>query len=513
MKDFMFHTSNFIEKSLDALMNLSQFHIILLASVFFVLVLVSFFIIVILKVIGSRVKQSDMEEQKVVNAINERIDKIDTVIQGLQQDRARYQQGVTSKLNDITDKIEVITNAFNENAFKDGRRIDPLNLDELRDPKFKDIDAISARATVRLEKIAEQDTQAEATQEINVSDKPSEEATEEIAVGGVTEEIDISGKTEEISPGAKTDEIKASFEKGLKKTRSGFFVKLKDLFSGRDSIDVDDLEELEAILVSSDMGISMTKYFLDRLKEEDLSSGISKDGLMFKLKKYIVEVLETNSAGKIDLATGPAGHVILCVGVNGVGKTTTVAKLANRYKEEGKKVLLVAADTFRAAAVEQLESWSSKIDVDIVRGKEGAKPASVIYDAMEKAKNEEYDVVLADTAGRLHNKSNLMQELEGIRNVVRKTDVNAPHEVLLVVDGSTGQNALMQAKEFKATVQPTGLVVTKLDGTPKGGIVVAIQHECEIPVNFIGLGEKKEDLREFNAENFVNVLFDESSLY
>jgi len=201
--------------------------------------------------------------------------------------------------------------------------------------------------------------------------------------------------------------------------------------------------------------------------------------------------------------------VVLVVGVNGVGKTTTVAKLAAQYTDEGKRVMVIAADTFRAAAVQQLEEWSKRVNFTLIKGPEGAKPGAVVFDGMAAAKDGAFDVVLIDTAGRLHTKSNLMQELEGVRNSIKKHIPDAPHETVLVVDGVSGQNALAQAREFNAAVSLTGIVVTKLDGTPKGGIIVAISQELKVPVLFVGVGEKKEDLVRFDPHEFVNALLDE----
>ncbi|MCL4144292.1 UNVERIFIED_CONTAM: hypothetical protein GTU68_014509 [Idotea baltica] len=449
--------------------------------------LFTFFLIIILKLLKNKALAKARKVDDSLIPVYEKIEKIEKHIQGLQEDRARYQQNIAIKLTDLRDIIDELEVSIG----KHNRDIDVFDTDITNKfPTSSDSRKVSKvevdiGSTVQLEKIEIDDNELSLKNDLK----------EVVSTPVIREE--------------SNNDI--SVREGLRKTRTGFFIKIKELFSGKNTINSEDLDELEAILVASDMGVSMTNYFLDRLKSDEIDSGLTKDNLIFKLKKYIIEVLSVNEESAVikELPSGDAGHVILCVGVNGVGKTTSVAKLARNYQEQGKKVLLVAADTFRAAAVEQLESWADKLSIDLIKGNEKAKPAAVVFDAMEKAKAENFDVVLIDTAGRLHNKSNLMQELEGIRNVVKKTDKTAPHEVILVVDGATGQNALIQAKEFKEAVNPTGLIVTKLDGTPKGGIVVAIQYECDIPVKYIGVGEKETDLKVFNSENFVSELFNE----
>ncbi|MCO6431309.1 MAG: signal recognition particle-docking protein FtsY [Deltaproteobacteria bacterium] len=302
---------------------------------------------------------------------------------------------------------------------------------------------------------------------------------------------------------------------GLRKTRFGLFEKIKSIFSSRPTLDAELAEELEALLVSSDLGVKMVDSLMSSLKEE-IGQGkqVDQDEVRSKLKRRILDILSVgDAAGAIDpLRFKKEGRsdplVVLVVGINGVGKTTSVAKLAHQFKQSGAKVMLAAADTFRAAAVEQLKEWASRIEVSVVAGAEDAKPATVVFDAMVRAKNEGADVLIIDTAGRLHTKSNLMQELEGVRNAITRHLPDAPHETLLVVDGTTGQNALSQAREFHSAVPLSGIVVTKLDGTPKGGIVVAIKDELGIPIRYIGVGEGKKDLKPFIGESFVEAIFD-----
>ena len=302
----------------------------------------------------------------------------------------------------------------------------------------------------------------------------------------------------------------------LKKTRFGIFDKIKNLFSSAKILDNVLLDDLEAQLVTSDLGVKLSSALVSQLKD-DAKQGreVDEESVYRRLKEKMLNILDTSLTADDALVqykksgkTEP--YVIMVVGVNGVGKTTTVAKLAQRYRSSGAKVMLAAADTFRAAAVDQLRQWGDRVQVPVVSGAPEAKPATVVYDAMLAAKKEGADILIIDTAGRLHTKSNLMQELEGVRNAVSRHSEDGPHETILVVDGSTGQNALSQAREFNQAVKLTGLVVTKLDGTPKGGIVIAIKDELGIPIRYIGVGESAEDLKAFKAEEFVNAILDRS---
>jgi len=302
----------------------------------------------------------------------------------------------------------------------------------------------------------------------------------------------------------------------LQKTRAGLFGKLRSLFSRAPQLDATAVEQLEELLVSSDIGIGTATQLINEIKGE-LSAGAVLDqaSLSAHLKMKILSILDHNaplSAAIKPQACNDGPLVVMVIGVNGVGKTTTVAKLASQFKASGARVLMVAADTFRAAAVDQLAEWGARIGVPVVCGAPNAKPATVVFDGMQAAQQQSVDVVIIDTAGRLHNKANLMQELEGVRNAIVRHQSSAPHEVLLVVDGATGQNAISQAREFHAATPLTGLVVTKLDGTPKGGVVVAIKAELGIPVRYIGVGESQDDLRPFDAREFVEALFDTSGL-
>ncbi|MHC1697812.1 MAG: signal recognition particle-docking protein FtsY [Geobacteraceae bacterium] len=295
-------------------------------------------------------------------------------------------------------------------------------------------------------------------------------------------------------------------KKGLSKTHESLVGRIDALLLGKKKVDADTLEELEEILVTADIGMATTVELVrsleQRLKRNELQDG---DALKQALKEEMLGRLEATSS-KLD-TDSYSPFVIMVIGVNGVGKTTTIGKLASKFTAEGKKVLLVAADTFRAAAVEQLEIWGQRVGIDVVRHKHGADPAAVVFDGCKAAVARRADILIVDTAGRLHTKVNLMEELKKIRRVVGREIPGGPHETLLVLDAATGQNALSQAKIFKEAADVTGIALTKLDGTAKGGIVVAISSEFKIPVRYIGIGEGVDDLRDFDPEQFVQALF------
>ena len=299
------------------------------------------------------------------------------------------------------------------------------------------------------------------------------------------------------------------YEKGLTKSRKGFVSNLINLTSKYHRINEEYFEELEEILIMADIGVNTVMEFMNRLRSRVQKEKIEDPEALKEIivdELFIIYVDDNILTNKINYnPDGPT--VLLFIGVNGVGKTTTIGKLAWKLKEEGKKVLLVAGDTFRAGATKQLEEWSEKVGVSFIGKAEGADPASVVYDGLEKAKQENYDVVMIDTAGRLQNKTNLMRELEKINRVIQNAIPNAPHETLLIIDATTGQNGISQAKSFQEITNITGIVLTKLDGTAKGGIVLAIKEEVNIPVKYIGLGETKEDLQQFDIEQYIYGLF------
>jgi len=303
---------------------------------------------------------------------------------------------------------------------------------------------------------------------------------------------------------------KEALVKGLERTKEGFFSKILRLFSSRTRIDDDLLEELEEILLSADVGVNTTVKIMSRLHQEiERRRDLKPEDLQGLLKEHILELLGADFKDEENKLTKP--HVILVVGVNGVGKTTSIGKLAWRFKQASKQVVLGAADTFRAAAVEQLLLWGERTGVRVVHQQSGSDPASVAFDTLKSAMASSADIVLIDTAGRLHNKGHLMAELSKVRTVLNKCLEGAPHEVWLVLDASTGQNAVEQAKQFTAATQVTGLILTKLDGTAKGGVAIGICAEFKLPIRFVGVGEGMEQLQVFDKEAFVDGLFEQVS--
>ena len=308
------------------------------------------------------------------------------------------------------------------------------------------------------------------------------------------------------------------FDKGVQKTKKSFFERISRAVIGKSKVDDDTLDAIEEALIATDMGVDTTLKIIDNLEDRvQRDKFVSFDELIDLLHDEIGKLLEVSSDGTEDASRMPFDfsrkpYVIMVVGVNGVGKTTTIGKLASKLRSQGKKVMLGAADTFRAAAVDQLTIWAERAGVDIVKQAMGSDPASVAYDTVRSAVAKDADVVLIDTAGRLHNRIDLMNELTKIRNVMRKVIPDAPHEVLLVLDGSTGQNAFQQAKEFSRATEVTSLAVTKLDGTAKGGVVIGIVDQFKVPVKFIGIGEGVDDLKVFDKREFVNSLFSKEDL-
>lgn len=350
----------------------------------------------------------------------------------------------------------------------------------------------------------------EETEEIEKVEEKKEEIKEKI-IEEIKEEVKVESpekiENEVVEEVAKVEEpVKVNISQRLTKSKEGFFSKLKNIFTSKSKVDDSIYEELEDLLIQSDVGLGMTTNLINELEKKVKANKISETSEVYEILKGLMSEFLLSQDSKVHLKDNKI-NVILIVGVNGVGKTTTIGKLALKYKKLGKKVLLGAGDTFRAAAVEQLEEWAKRADVDIVKGREEADPASVVYDTLSKAEAIKADVVIIDTAGRLHNKANLMRELEKINNIIKKKIGEQEYESLLVIDGTTGQNGLNQAKEFNSVTDLTGFIVTKLDGTAKGGIVFSVSEELKKPIKFIGLGEKIEDLIEFNAKDFVEAIF------
>jgi fused signal recognition particle receptor len=361
-------------------------------------------------------------------------------------------------------------------------------------------EAVAEKAEEQEETADEEST--EATEDVEEETETTEEAEEK------TEAEEETTEPAEESTEEKTTEL---YEKGLEKSNKGFGARLNAFLAKFRTVDEDFFDDLEELLIESDVGYETSEELTDQLREEaKLQKAKSRDDLKRVIVQKLVEVYDENANSENEkLAYDPNAkpNVYLFVGVNGAGKTTTVGKLAKRFHDQGKKVLLVAADTFRAGAVEQLVEWGKRTGVPVVTGPDKADPAAVVYDGLERAIAEEADYLLVDTAGRLQNKVNLMNELEKIQRTIKKRLPDQPAETLLVLDGSTGQNALLQAKDFDKTTKLSGLVLTKLDGSSKGGVVLSIRHEMKLPVKLVGLGEKAEDLADFDAANYAVGLF------
>ena len=344
-------------------------------------------------------------------------------------------------------------------------------------------------------------------QELAEEASQQEERLPEAVVVEETLEVDATKASE---PLIEEVTVQEKYDKGLAKTRKTFKERMNELFANFRSVDEDFFEEVEETLIGADVGFETSMKIADELRQEVKLRNVKKPAAVQNLIiEKLVDLYEAEGVGEVNaLNLQPNGlTVMLFVGVNGVGKTTSIGKLAYEYKQAGKKVLLAAADTFRAGAIDQLVVWGERADVEVIRGKAGGDPAAVVFDAMVKAKEKQADILLVDTAGRLQNKAHLMQELDKIKRIIQREEPNAPHEVLLVLDATTGQNAMSQAKQFKETTDVTGLVLTKLDGTAKGGIVLAIRNELHLPVKLVGLGEGIEDLEVFNPNDFVIGLF------
>ena len=378
------------------------------------------------------------------------------------------------------------------------------------------------------EKINEDDIVEEikeniATDEIEINEEKIEDTLNDEKVNEVVESIEESTIhnqeviTSEVDEYIKEENIEVVEEpqkkvnlferlkQGLTKAKQGITDKIDDVLKSYTKVDEELLEELEEILITADVGVNTTMDIIDKLRDKIKENKITEPSGVKKEIKNIIEEILTNENSTLNVEKSPT--IILMVGVNGVGKTTTIGKLANRYKQEGKKILLAAGDTFRAAAIEQLEVWAGRSNVDIIKHQEGADPGAVVFDAIKAAKARKVDLLICDTAGRLHNKANLMNELGKVFKIVDREFPEANKEVLLVVDATTGQNAVVQAKTFKEVADITGIVLTKLDGTAKGGVVLAVKSEVDVPVKLIGVGEKVEDLQDFDAKAFSEALF------
>lgn len=396
------------------------------------------------------------------------------------------------------------------------------------EPKIEDIVKEALENLDLSEEVEENQTAVEETsQEETVMDKVEETpqiSTEEVIEPEAVEETaqeELELESDELEQSQEAEEVleeelpqveetvQEKYDRSLKKTRTGFGARLNAFFANFRSVDEEFFEELEELLIMSDVGVQVASNLTEELRyEAKLENAKKPDALRRVIIEKLVELYEKDGNYDEQIHFQDGLTVMLFVGVNGVGKTTSIGKLAHRYKQAGKKVMLVAADTFRAGAVAQLAEWGRRVDVPVVTGPEKADPASVVFDGMERAVAEGIDILMIDTAGRLQNKDNLMAELEKIGRIIKRVVPEAPHETFLALDASTGQNALVQAKEFSKITPLTGIVLTKIDGTARGGVVLAIREELNIPVKLIGFGEKIDDIGEFNSENFMKGLLE-----
>ncbi len=373
----------------------------------------------------------------------------------------------------------------------------------------EEIPQVSTDGTIEPEAVegrAQEEVELESN-ELEQSQEPKEVLEEESQESLETGE-ELAFEVEEENPRVE-ETVQEKYDRSLKKTRTGFGARLNAFFANFRSVDEDFFEELEELLIMSDVGVQVASNLTEELRyEAKLENAKKPDALRRVIIEKLVELYEKDGNYDEQIHFQDGLTVMLFVGVNGVGKTTSIGKLAHRYKQAGKKVMLVAADTFRAGAVAQLAEWGRRVDVPVVTGPEKADPASVVFDGMERAVAEGIDILMIDTAGRLQNKDNLMAELEKIGRIIKRVVPEAPHETFLALDASTGQNALVQAKEFSKITPVTGIVLTKIDGTARGGVVLAIREELNIPVKLIGFGEKIDDIGEFNSENFMKGLLE-----
>jgi len=439
-----------------------------------------------------------IEEPKIEDVVKEALENID--------------------LSDDSEQTETLESENIEVKEQDGTVVAEENDEDLFEAEVDEETIVESVDEVKvsqeeLNQVQEADRpQEEATR---VEEIPSNDSDEEKIVQPQSDEAETeffeeeeANETIEETPQVQETE-QEKYDRSLKKTRTGFGARLNAFFANFRSVDEDFFEELEELLIMSDVGVQVASNLTEELRyEAKLENAKKPDALRRVIIEKLVELYEKDGIYNENINFQDGLTVMLFVGVNGVGKTTSIGKLANRYKQAGKKVMLVAADTFRAGAVAQLAEWGRRVDVPVVTGPEKADPASVVFDGMERAVAEGIDILMIDTAGRLQNKENLMAELEKIGRIIKRVVPEAPHETFLALDASTGQNALVQAKEFSKITPVTGIVLTKIDGTARGGVVLAIREELNIPVKLIGFGEKIDDIGEFNSENFMKGLLE-----
>ena len=439
-----------------------------------------------------------IEEPKIEDVVKEALENID-LSDDSQQTEALESENIEVKEQDGT----VVAEENDESLFE-------AEVDEETIVESVDEAKVSQEGLNQVQGADNPQEESTHVEEIPSNDSDDEEIVQPQSDEAETEffeEEEANQAIEETPQVQETEQEK--YDRSLKKTRTGFGARLNAFFANFRSVDEDFFEELEELLIMSDVGVQVASNLTEELRyEAKLENAKKPDALRRVIIEKLVELYEKDGIYNENINFQDGLTVMLFVGVNGVGKTTSIGKLANRYKQAGKKVMLVAADTFRAGAVAQLAEWGRRVDVPVVTGPEKADPASVVFDGMERAVAEGIDILMIDTAGRLQNKENLMAELEKIGRIIKRVVPEAPHETFLALDASTGQNALVQAKEFSKITPVTGIVLTKIDGTARGGVVLAIREELNIPVKLIGFGEKIDDIGEFNSENFMKGLLE-----
>lgn len=446
------------------------------------------------------------ETQEVESVLEENTDPADSAISEQELAPTSQQADLFQPvLEDQESTEQVLAEAEEQSETSENQALESSSESEAATESRDYYQELQERLAAAREQINHESEQ-EVSSEQEASTSSQVDSTE---YGEEAEEELTPAETSESSTEYQEESVQDKYDRSLKKTRTGFGARLNAFFANFRSVDEDFFEDLEELLITSDVGVQVASNLTEDLRyEARLENAKKPDALRQLIIEKLVDIYEKDGRfnEKINFQNGLT--VMLFVGVNGVGKTTSIGKLAYKYKQEGKKVMLVAADTFRAGAVAQLAEWGRRVDVPVVTGPEKSDPASVVFDGLERAKAENVDILMIDTAGRLQNKDNLMAELEKIGRIIKRVDPAAPHETFLALDASTGQNALVQAKEFSKITPVTGIVLTKIDGTARGGVVLAIRQELDIPVKLIGFGEKIDDIGEFNSENFMRGLLE-----
>ena len=446
------------------------------------------------------------ETQEVESVLEENTDPADSAISEQELAPTSQQADLFQPvLEDQESTEQVLAEAEEQSETSENQALESSSESEAATESRDYYQELQERLAAAREQINHESEQ-EVSSEQEASTSSQVDSTE---YGEEAEEELTPAETSESSTEYQEESVQDKYDRSLKKTRTGFGARLNAFFANFRSVDEDFFEDLEELLITSDVGVQVASNLTEDLRyEARLENAKKPDALRQLIIEKLVDIYEKDGRfnEKINFQNGLT--VMLFVGVNGVGKTTSIGKLAYKYKQKGKKVMLVAADTFRAGAVAQLAEWGRRVDVPVVTGPEKSDPASVVFDGLERAKAENVDILMIDTAGRLQNKDNLMAELEKIGRIIKRVDPAAPHETFLALDASTGQNALVQAKEFSKITPVTGIVLTKIDGTARGGVVLAIRQELDIPVKLIGFGEKIDDIGEFNSENFMRGLLE-----